>query len=62
MKTERTSNIKDTHSETKNQALQQSHSICTPANDELYQPTLSEVFNNEIDAWARHAMASNGFG
>jgi hypothetical protein len=24
--------------------------------------SLSENFNNEIEAWARHAMASNGFG
>lgn len=24
--------------------------------------SLSESFNAEIDAWARHALASNGFG
>ena len=24
--------------------------------------SLSENFINEIDAWARHALASNGFG
>ena len=24
--------------------------------------SLSEIFNEEIDAWARHALASNGFG
>jgi hypothetical protein len=24
--------------------------------------SLSENFNNEIEAWARHAIASNGFG
>ena len=24
--------------------------------------SLSENFNNEIEAWARQAMASNGFG
>jgi hypothetical protein len=24
--------------------------------------SLSEIFNNEIEAWARHALASNGFG
>ncbi|MBX2881551.1 MAG: hypothetical protein KTR32_16515 [Granulosicoccus sp.] len=24
--------------------------------------TPSQVFNHEIDAWARHAMAANGFG
>ena len=32
------------------------------ANDECFELTLSEVFNDEIDAWARHAMARNGFG
>lgn len=31
-------------------------------NDDVYEPTLSEAFNEEIDAWARHAFASNGFG
>jgi hypothetical protein len=24
--------------------------------------SLSENFNNELEAWARHALASNGFG
>jgi hypothetical protein len=24
--------------------------------------SLSENFNDEIDAWARHCLASNGFG
>lgn len=24
--------------------------------------SLSENFNDEIEAWARHALASNGFG
>jgi len=24
--------------------------------------SLSEIFNSELEAWARHAMASNGFG
>ena len=24
--------------------------------------SLSEVFHDEIDAWARHAMGTNGFG
>jgi len=27
-----------------------------------YRDSLSENFNNELDAWARHALASNGFG
>lgn len=24
--------------------------------------TPSQIFNSEIDAWARHALATNGFG
>ena len=31
--------------------------FATPARD-----SLSENFNNELDAWARQALASNGFG
>ncbi len=30
--------------------------------DFRHRDSLSEVFNEEIDAWARHCLASNGFG
>jgi len=30
--------------------------------DFRHRDSLSEIFNEEIDAWARHALASNGFG
>jgi len=30
--------------------------------DFLQRDSLSENFNNEIEAWARHALAANGFG
>jgi hypothetical protein len=33
-----------------------------PTNDEHCEMSLSEVFNNELEAWVRHAAASNGFG
>jgi hypothetical protein len=26
------------------------------------QDSLSESFNSELDAWARHCLAANGFG
>lgn len=29
---------------------------------EPVRESLSEVFADEIDAWARHALAANGFG
>jgi len=30
--------------------------------DSYQRDSLSENFVNEIEAWARHALASNGFG
>jgi hypothetical protein len=30
--------------------------------DFRHRNSLSEIFNEEIDAWARHCLASNGFG
>jgi len=30
--------------------------------DFRHRDSLSENFNEEIDAWARHSLASNGFG
>ena len=30
--------------------------------DFRHRDSLSENFNEEIDAWARHCLASNGFG
>ena len=32
----------------------------TPAN--IKRDSLSEIFLDEIDAWARQALAANGFG
>jgi hypothetical protein len=32
----------------------------TPAN--IKRDSLSEIFLDEIDAWARRALAANGFG
>ncbi len=29
---------------------------------DINRDTLSEIFFDEIDAWARHALAANGFG
>jgi hypothetical protein len=43
-------------------ALHAKQRLITPTNDDHYAPTLSESFNHEFDAWARHALASNGFG
>lgn len=28
----------------------------------VIRDSLSEIFNEEIDAWARHALGANGFG
>ena len=34
-----------------------------PLKPEQYvRESLSENFNDELDAWARHALAANGFG
>jgi len=30
--------------------------------DFRHRDSLSEIFNEEIEAWARHSLASNGFG
>jgi hypothetical protein len=30
--------------------------------DFRHRDSLSENFNDEIEAWARHSLASNGFG
>ena len=30
--------------------------------DFRHRDSLSEGFNNEIEAWARHSLARNGFG
>jgi hypothetical protein len=30
--------------------------------DFRHRDSLSEIFNAEIEAWARHSLASNGFG
>jgi len=30
--------------------------------EQYVRESLSENFNNELDAWARHALAANGFG
>jgi hypothetical protein len=32
------------------------------SSDYRRRDSLSETFNDEIEAWARHALASNGFG
>lgn len=32
------------------------------SSDYRQRESLSETFNDEIDSWARHAIASNGFG
>jgi hypothetical protein len=32
------------------------------SSDYKRRDSLSEAFNEEIEAWARHALASNGFG
>jgi hypothetical protein len=32
------------------------------SSDYKRRDSLSETFNDEIEAWARHALASNGFG
>ena len=42
--------------------LHAKQSLITPTNDDHYAPTLSETSSHEFDAWARHALASNGFG
>lgn len=40
--------------------LDQAIELAESANDEHYTPW--ETFNDEIDTWARHALAANGFG
>ena len=40
--------------------LDQAVELAESANDEQYTPW--ETFNDEIDTWARRALAANGFG
>ena len=30
--------------------------------EDHHRDSLSEIFNTELEAWARHCLASNGFG
>ena len=40
--------------------LEEAIELAETANDDLY--TLADAYDEEIDAWARRALAANGFG
>jgi hypothetical protein len=42
--------------------LQPKATVVEIRSQDLDQDSLSESFNSELDAWARHCLAANGFG